>query len=83
MLGRNALQFEVAANPAMSIEQGAKRHQAGVKSQLAGFAAPRQDSRKTEEIVQHRPPLGTPAVRTVTNGTAYRAGADWRSPRQE
>jgi len=65
MRGRNVLQFEVAANPAMSIEERAKRHQAGVKSQPAGFAAPRHDSRETKEIVRHRPPLGTPAVRTV------------------
>src|SRR5436853_5059523 len=80
MLGRNVLQFEVAANPAMSIEERAKRHQAGVKSQLAGFAAPRQDSRETEEIVHYRPPLGTTAVRTMTKRTAYRAGADRLSP---
>jgi len=81
--GRDAPQCEVAANPAMGIEEGAKWHQAGVKSRLAGCTAPRQHARETEEIVQHRPASGTPAVRTMANRTAYRAGADRFSPRQE
>jgi hypothetical protein len=54
-----------------------------MKSKLAGFAAPRQDARETEEIIEHRPAFGTPAVRTVTNRAACRAGADRLSPRQE
>jgi hypothetical protein len=32
MLGRNALQFQVAANPAMSVEEGAQWQEASVKS---------------------------------------------------
>ena len=31
-LGRNALQFQVAANPAMSVEEGAQWQEASVKS---------------------------------------------------
>jgi len=81
--GRDALQFEVPANPAVCVEESAKRHQAGVKSLLAGFAAPRQDARKAQEIVQYRPPFGTPAIRTVTNRTAYEPRADGNTPRQE
>src|SRR6266478_8236687 len=81
--GRDAPQCEVAANPAMGIEEGAKWHQAGVKSRLAGCTAPRQDAHETEEIIQHRPASGTPAVRTMANRAAYRAGADRFSPRQE
>ena len=81
--GRDAPQCEVAANPAMGIEERAKWHQACVKSRPAGCTAPRQDARETEEIVQRRPASGTPAVRTMTNRAAYRAGADRFSPRQE
>ncbi len=82
MLRRDALQFEVAANPAMGIEKRTKRHQAGVKPFRTGFAAPRQDARDTEEIVLHRPASRTTASRTVTNRAAYRAGADLFSPRK-
>jgi hypothetical protein len=32
VLGRNALQFQVAANPAMSVEEGAQWQEASVKS---------------------------------------------------
>jgi len=69
-LGSDALQFEVPANPAVCVEESAERHQAGVKSRLAGFAAPRQDAREAQEIVQYRAPFGTPAIRTVANRTA-------------
>jgi hypothetical protein len=82
-LGGDALQFEVPANPAVCVEESAKRHQAGVKSRLAGFAAPRQDARDAQEIVQYRPPFGTPAIRTAANRTAYEARADGSTPRQE
>ncbi len=80
-LCRDALQFQVAADSAVRIQESAKRHQARVKSRLAGFAAPRQDATETEEIVQHRAASGTPAIRTVANRTARRAGSDWLSPR--
>ena len=82
-LGSDALQFEVAANPAMREQECTKWHQAGVKSHLAGRAAPRQDPRETKEVVQRRPAFGTPVLRTLANGTAYQAGADRFSPQQE
>jgi hypothetical protein len=81
--GGNALQFQVAANPAMRVQQRAKRQQAGAKSRRARPAAPRQDPRDAEEMVLHRAPFGTPAVRAVTNRAAYRAGADRLPPREE
>jgi hypothetical protein len=51
-----------------------------VKSRRARSATPRQNARQTEKIVQHRPAFGTPAVRGMTNRTAYRAGSDLFSP---
>jgi len=40
-LGSDAMQFVVAANPAVSIKKGAQWHLASVKSRLAGLTAPR------------------------------------------
>jgi len=79
-LGGDSLQFEVAANGAVGVEQKTKRHGARVKSGLAGFAPPRQDARETQEMVVHRPALGTPAVRSMTNRAAYRLDPDLFSP---
>jgi len=50
-LGGDSLQFEVAANGAMGVEQMTKWHGARVKACLAGFAPPRQDTRETQEMV--------------------------------
>jgi len=79
-VGGDSLQFEVAANRAVGVEQMTKWHGARVKTRFAGFATPRQDARETQEMVVHRPALGTPAVRSMTNRAAYRLDPDLFSP---
>lgn len=64
----------------MRVQESAERHQARVKSRRASFAAPGKDSREAEEIVQHRPSLGTPGIRAVTDWAACQAGFDRLSP---
>jgi hypothetical protein len=82
VFGRDAVQFQVAANSAMRVQKCAKRHQPRVESRRARFAAPRQNSRNAEEIVHQRPALGAPGIRTMTKRTACRAGFDLCSPRK-
>src|SRR5260370_27796836 len=60
----------------MGVQKSAKRQQARMKSRGAGFAAPRQDSRDTQQTIPHRPALGTPDIRTATKRTACPAGCD-------
>jgi len=79
-LGGDSLQFEVAANRAVGVEQMTKWHGARVKTRFAGFASPRQDARETQEMVVHRSAFGTPTVRSMTNRAAYRPGSDLFSP---
>jgi len=45
MLGRDVLQFEVAAYRAMGVKRIAQRHQPRMKSRVAGTAAPRIDTK--------------------------------------
>ena len=70
MFGRNVLQFVVATNLAMGIEEASKRHRASMKADSAGDAAPWQDAGETEKMVLQRPALGPAAVRDLANRTA-------------
>src|SRR5260370_35385688 len=67
----------------MGVKQNAKRQKPRVKSRPASFAAPRQDAPNAEEIVSHRPALGTPAARTMARRAVNRGGPDRLSPRQQ
>jgi len=79
-LRRNTLQFEVAAHSAMRIEERAEWDRPRVESRLAGFAAPRQNSRKTKEIILHPSAFGAPAIRGMAQRTTDQAGVDLVSP---
>jgi hypothetical protein len=80
VLGGDALQFQVAANSAMRVQECAKRHQPRVESRRAGFAAPRQYTCNGKEVIRYRPASGSSGIRTVTNRAACRAGSDRYSP---
>jgi len=70
ILGRDVLQFVVAANPAMSVEEASERHRASMKAYFAGDAAPRKNAHETEKMVLERPALGPAAFRGLTNRAA-------------
>jgi len=80
VLAGDALQTRVAANSAMRVKKRAKRQRARVEPRGAVFAAPRQDSHDAEEMIQHRPALGTPAIPAVAYRAAYGTGVDHSSP---
>ena len=55
------LQFEIAANPAVCIEQRPEWQRPGVKPRFARFAPPGKNADKTEEMVHYRAALGAPS----------------------
>ena len=66
VLRRNALQFEIAADPAMRVNNVTQRGRPRAKSSFAIFAAPGQNARRTQQIVPHRPAPGAPYSRSMT-----------------
>lgn len=60
MLGRDTLQFQVAADSAVSKKQIAKRGAAPAKSRFAKFAPPGKEASQAKQIVKDGPAPGTP-----------------------
>lgn len=80
VLGRDALQFQVAADSAMGIQQVPKRRAAPVKSYFARFTAPWQDAAYAKQIVQDCPAMGSAEIRTAARWTNELGRLDFRSP---
>ena len=81
MLRCNPLQFQVAANSAVGVQQVPKRSAAPTKSRFARFAAPGQNAAYAQQIVNDCPAPGAPEFRTATRWTSKFGRLDLRSPR--
>lgn len=80
VLRRDALQFQVAADSAMGIQQISKRRAAPVKSYFARFTTPWQDAAYAKQIVQDCPAMGSAEIRTAARWTNELGRLDFRSP---
>lgn len=69
---RDALQLEVAANPASRIKKIPKRYWSGVKTRLTRYATPRNDTRGAKQILWYGAPPRTPAGGSLTGRTVHR-----------
>jgi len=80
MLRRDALQFQIAADSAVGIQQIPKRSAASAKSRLARLAPPRHDAADAKQVVNDCPAPGAPKFRTTTHWTNELGRLDLRSP---
>jgi len=80
MLRGDALQFQIAAYPAVGIQQIPKRSAAAAKSRFAKLAPPRQDAADAKQIVNDCPAPGAPEFRTATRWANELGRLDLRSP---
>jgi hypothetical protein len=62
VLAGNALQFLVTANAAVRVEKIVQRLDTRTEALFTYAAAPRQNSRKTIEVVPYRPALRAPNI---------------------